>query len=71
MRAAETSLAESDGIRKDYETAWRALDIKDYGSRSARFKDFLKKYPKVDLRKTRNIKIRECYYALKEFDQAF
>jgi tol-pal system protein YbgF len=69
-RAAETSLAESDGIRKDYETAWRALDNKDYKVALARFRDFLKKYPKSRLAENAQYWVGECHYALKQFDQA-
>ena len=39
----DLSLAESENVRKDYESAWRAYEKKDYRVAINRFKDFLKK----------------------------
>ena len=69
-RLAEGNMAESEAIRKEYEAAWRSLDKKDYKGALARFKDFLKKYPKSKLAGNAQYWIGECHYALKEFDQA-
>jgi TolA-binding protein len=41
--------AENETVRRDYEVAWRTLEKKDHRSAIARFKDFLKKYPKSRL----------------------
>lgn len=67
---AEGAAAESDAIRKDYEAAWRTLDKKDYKAAIARFREFIKKYPKSALAGNAQYWIGESLYALKEFDQA-
>jgi tol-pal system protein YbgF len=69
-RAAELNLAESDGIRKDYEAAWQALDNKDYKVALTRFREFAKKYPKSKLSENAQYWVGECYYAMKQYDQA-
>ena len=68
--ANDMSAGETDAIRKEYETAWRALEKKDYRTAIARFKDFLKKNPKSKLANNAQYWIGESYYALKEYDQA-
>ena len=40
-KVAESNMAESDAIRKDYEAAWRPLDRKDYKISLSLFNDFL------------------------------
>jgi tol-pal system protein YbgF len=67
---AESNLAESEAIRKDYEAAWRPLDKKDYKTALGRFKEFLKKYPKSKLAGNAQYWIGECNYSLKDFGQA-
>jgi len=67
---AESNLAESEAIRKDYEAAWRPLDKKDYKMALGRFKEFLKKYPKSKLAGNAQYWIGECNYSLKDFGQA-
>jgi tol-pal system protein YbgF len=69
-RGAELSLAESDGIRKDYDAAWQALDNKDYKVALTRFREFGKKYPKSKLSENAQYWVGECYYAMKQYDQA-
>jgi tol-pal system protein YbgF len=66
----DMSAGETDAIRKEYETAWRALEKKDYRTAIARFKDFLKKNPKSKLANNAQYWVGESYYALKEYDQA-
>lgn len=66
----EVTVAESDAVKRDYETASRALEKKDYRTAIARFRDFLKKYPKSKLADNAQYWIGECYYALRDFDQA-
>ncbi len=67
---AEGATAESDAIRRDYETAWRTLDKKDYKAAIGRFREFIKKYPKSTLAVNAQYWIGESYYSLKEFDRA-
>jgi tol-pal system protein YbgF len=67
---AEISAAENDTIRRDYETAWRALEKKDYRLAVTRFKEFLQKHPKSRLANNAQYWIGESHYALREFDQA-
>ena len=67
---AEISAAENDTVRRDYETAWRALEKKDYRLAVTRFKEFLQKHPKSRLANNAQYWIGECHYALREFDQA-
>jgi tol-pal system protein YbgF len=66
----DLSAGETEAVRKDYETAWRAVEKKDYRTAIARFKDFLKKNPKSKLANNAQYWIGESYYALKEYDQA-
>jgi tol-pal system protein YbgF len=66
----EVNVAESDAIKRDYEVASRALEKKDYRAAIARFRDFLKKHPKSKLANNAQYWIGECYYALRDFDQA-
>lgn len=67
---AEGAAAESDVIKRDYETAWRTLDKKDYKAAIVRFKEFIKKYPKSILAGNAQYWIGESHYALREFDLA-
>ena len=66
----EISAAENDTLRRDYETAWRALEKKDYRVAISRFKEFLQKHPKSKLANNAQYWIGESHYALREFDQA-
>jgi tol-pal system protein YbgF len=66
----EVTTAESEAVKRDYEIASRALEKKDYRAAIARFKDFLKKYPKSRLANNAQYWIGECHYALREFDKA-
>jgi tol-pal system protein YbgF len=68
--ATEMAAAEYDGVRRDYEAGWRNLEKRDYRSAIARFRDFLKKYPKSNLAANAQYWIGESHYALREFDQA-
>ncbi len=68
--AREKVPGESEAVRKDYEEAMKLLDRKDYKTAIARFRDFLKKFPKSDLADNAQYWIGESHYALKEFDQA-
>jgi tol-pal system protein YbgF len=66
----ETVSGESEAVKRDYDEAWKSLDRKDYRTAILRFRDFLKKHPKSNLADNAQYWIGECYYALKEFDQA-
>lgn len=67
---AEASRAENEAVRKDYESAWAALEKKDYKIALVRFREFIKRNPKSRLAGTAQYWIGECHYALSEFDQA-
>lgn len=66
----DLSLAESDGVRRDFEAAWRAFEKKDYKIAITRFKEFLKKNPKSKLAVSAQFWTGESHFALKEFDRA-
>lgn len=66
----ETSAAENEAVKTDYEIAWRALEKKDYRLSISRFKEFLQKHPKSKLAINAQYWIGESHYALREFDQA-
>jgi len=66
----EFVVGESEQIKRSYETAWRALEKKDYKLAIERFKEFLKKYAKSKLAVNAQYWIGECHYALREFDKA-
>jgi tol-pal system protein YbgF len=68
--SAEMSSAENDIVRREYEVAWRILEKRDYRLAIARFKDFLKKFPKSRLAGNAQYWIGEGHFALREFDQA-
>jgi len=68
--ASETAAAENEAIRRDYESAWRTLEKRDYRNAIARFKDFVRKYPKSTLAGNAQYWIGESHYALREFEQA-
>lgn len=67
---ADATAAETETVKRDYETAWRALEKKDYKGAISRFKEFLKKHPKSKLAGNAQYWIGESHYALREFDQA-
>lgn len=66
----DLSLAESESVRRDFDTAWRAFDKKDYRGAITRFKDFIKRNPKSKLDPSAQYLIGESHLALKEFDRA-
>ena len=68
--SVDLSLAESENIRKDFDTAWRAFEKRDYRGAIGRFKDFLKRNPKSKLAPSAQFWIGESHFALKEFDKA-
>ena len=66
----EKIAGESEAVRRDYDEAWKLLERKDLRAAITRFKDFIKKYPTSTYADNAQYWIGECYYALKEFDQA-
>jgi tol-pal system protein YbgF len=66
----EKAPAEPETVKKDYEEAWKLVEQKEYRTAVARLRDFLKRHPKSTLADNAQYWIGECYYALKEFDQA-
>ncbi|HLN85711.1 MAG TPA: tol-pal system protein YbgF [Candidatus Limnocylindrales bacterium] len=67
---ADIALGETELVRKDYETAWRSFEKKDYQAAAGRFRDFLKKNPKTRLAAAAQFWLGESYFALKEFEKA-
>jgi tol-pal system protein YbgF len=67
---ADSSSGETPVVKKDYELAFQALERRDYRLAIARFKEFLKKYPKSNLADNAQYWIGESHYGLREFDQA-
>lgn len=68
--AADIALGESETIRRDYETGWRAFERKDYRGALVRFRDFLRKNPKSRLAANAQYWIGESHFAQREFDRA-
>ena len=67
---SELGSGENEAVNREYEAAWRGLEKKDYRSAIARFRDFVKKYPKSKLAGSAQYRIGESHYALREFEQA-
>jgi len=67
---ADLAMAESEGVRRDFESAWRLFENKDYKAAIVRFKEFLKKNPKTKLAPSAQYWIGESHFALREFDRA-
>lgn len=67
---ADIALGETELVRKDYESAWRSFEKKDYQAAVGRFRDFLKKNPKTRLAAAAQFWLGESYFALKEFEKA-
>jgi tol-pal system protein YbgF len=68
--AEAAQAAESDIVRRDYETGWRNFEKKDYRAAINRFREFLKKHQKSRLAASAQFWIGESHFALREFDKA-
>lgn len=68
--AEAAQAAESDIVRRDYESAWRNFEKKDYRVAITRFREFLKKHQKSRLAPSAQFWIGESHFALREFDKA-
>jgi tol-pal system protein YbgF len=68
--AVDLAMAESESVRRDYETALRAFEKKDYRAAIVRFKEFIKKNSKSRLAPAAQYSIGESHLALKEFNNA-
>ena len=66
----DLAMAESENVRRDYETALRAFEKKDYRVAIVRFKEFLKKNSRSKLASAAQYSIGESYLGLKEFNNA-
>ena len=66
----DLAMAESENVRRDYETALRAFEKKDYRAAIVRFKEFLKKNSRSKLASAAQYSIGESYLGLKEFNNA-
>ncbi|HTM07364.1 MAG TPA: tol-pal system protein YbgF [Verrucomicrobiae bacterium] len=68
--AKEKAAAESASAKRDYDDAMRLVERKDYRAAMPRLREFLKKYPDSNLAENAQYWLGECYYAVKEYDQA-
>jgi tol-pal system protein YbgF len=66
----EKTAPESEGAKKEYDDAWRLVERKDYRAAIPRLKEFLKKHSNSGLADNAQYWLGECYYGLKEYDQA-
>jgi tol-pal system protein YbgF len=62
--------AETEAAKKDYDEALRAVERKDYRAAIPRLREFLKKYSNSSFADNAQYWLGECYYGLKEYDQA-
>ncbi|HEX9454859.1 MAG TPA: tol-pal system protein YbgF [Candidatus Binatia bacterium] len=68
--AADIALSETDILKKEFESAWRSFERKDYRVAITRFKDFVKKHPKSRAAPAAQYWVGEAYFGLREFDKA-
>jgi tol-pal system protein YbgF len=62
--------AQADDARREYEGAWKFLEARDYQTALVRFQEFLKRNPDSEYADNAQYWIGECYYGLRQFDQA-
>lgn len=67
---SEAGRAESEPVRKEYESAWSAFDKKDFKVAAGRFREFVKKNAKSRLAGNAQYWLGESHFGLREFDQA-
>jgi tol-pal system protein YbgF len=67
---SDIPLGETEGIKRDYENAWRSFERKDYPVAATRFREFVKKNPKSRLAASAQYWLGESHFALKEFEKA-
>jgi tol-pal system protein YbgF len=67
---SDIPLGETEGIKRDYENAWRSFERKDYPVAATRFREFVKKNPKSRLAASAQFWLGESHFALKEFEKA-
>jgi tol-pal system protein YbgF len=70
VESREKAAPESEAAKKDYDEAWRLVERKDFRAAIPRFREFLKKYPNSDFADNAQYWLGECFYGLKEYDQA-
>jgi len=66
----DKSSPESETGKKEYDEAWRLVERKDYRAAIPRLREFLKKHPNSGLADNAQYWLGECFYGLKEYDQA-
>jgi tol-pal system protein YbgF len=66
----EKGAPESEAAKKEYDDAWRLVERKDYRAAIPRLREFLKKHTNSGLADNAQYWLGECYYGLKEYDQA-
>jgi tol-pal system protein YbgF len=67
---ADIGLGETESIRREFETAWRSFERRDYQVASNRFRDFVKKNAKSKLAGAAQFWLGESLFAQKEFEKA-
>jgi len=67
---ADAALAETDSVRKEFDSAWRSFERKDFRVAISRFKDFVKKHPKSKAAPAAQYWVGEANFALREFEKA-
>ena len=67
---ADIALGETEAVRKDYESAWRSFEKKDYQAAVSRFREFVKRNGKSRLAAAAQFWLGESHFALKEFEKA-
>jgi tol-pal system protein YbgF len=70
VESREKAAPESEAAKKDYDEAWRLVERKDYRAALPRLREFLKKHPNSGLADNAQYWLGECFYGLKEYDQA-
>ncbi|MGH7816004.1 MAG: tol-pal system protein YbgF [Candidatus Binatia bacterium] len=66
----DIALGETEAVRKDYESAWRSFEKKDYQAAVSRFREFVKRNGKSRLAAAAQFWLGESHFALKEFEKA-
>ena len=66
----DRGFAEADPVKNEYDEILKLIDKKDYRPAIGRLREFMKRNPNSELADNAQYWIGECYYALKEFDQA-
>jgi tol-pal system protein YbgF len=66
----DIALGENEAVRKEYESAWRSYEKRDYQAAASRFREFVKKNPKSRLAGAASFWLGESHFVLKEYEKA-